>query len=152
MNIEATLEDLEAHGYFQSLTKPTRTKYTSRKVRVSFIDEDHSSLVISAPIQGRDFIAGFSSNANWRIFSTAIIHSVVFLDEGDELDQTELSVANLVEEKLLEVSIRISFERHLQDITGALSSFDGQWLTIGATLVPLASVKSITVENLSELL
>jgi len=152
MNIEATLEDLEAQGYFQSQSKPIKQINISKKVRISLLDDDQSSFLLTSPIRGIDFIAGFVSVANWRIFPSRFIQSVLFIDEGEELLSSDLGLAELLEQKFTEVVLRISFDKQVPDICGELRSVDGDWLLIGNQLVPIAAVKCIAVENLSKLL
>jgi len=152
MNIEATLEDLEAQGYFQSQSKPIKQINISKKVRISLLDDDQSSFLLTSPIRGLDFIAGFVSVANWRIFPSRFIQSVLFLEEAEEVLSSDLGLAELLEQKFTDVVLRISFDKQVPDICGDLRSVDGDWLLIGNQLVPINSVKCIAVENLSKLL
>jgi hypothetical protein len=152
MNIEATIEDLEAQGYFQSQTKPIKQTNVSKRVRLSLLDEDQSSFLLTSPIRGIDFIAGFVPVANWRIFPSRFIQSVLFLHEGEVLISSELGLAELLEQKFSGVVLRISFDKQVPDICGELRSVDRDWLLIGNQLVPLSAVKCIAVDNLSKLL
>ena len=152
MNIEATIEDLEAQGYFQSQSKPMKPTNVSKKVRISVLDDDQSSFLLTSPIRGIDFIAGFVSVANWRIFPSRFIQSVLFLDEGQVLLSSDLGLAELLDQKFTQVVLRISFEKQFPDVCGELRSVDGDWLLIGNQLVPINAVKCIAVENLSKLL
>jgi hypothetical protein len=158
MDIEATLEDLEAQGYFQTITAEPKAPATAKAVRISFSDKDETSLVLTAPIQGQDFIAGFISNyelVQWLIIPSSSIHAISAMQVTASPLQTELRFFDLVTEKLIGIDLRIKFLKQFPEVSGKLKYIQGEWLTVESLTtvqVPISAIGYVAVEKLSELL
>ena len=158
MDIEATLEDLEAQGYFQTITTEPKAPATAKAVRIRFNDEDETSLVLTAPMQGSDFIAGFISNyelVQWLIIPSSSIQGITAIQFSDPPLQTELSFFDLITEKLIGTDLRIRFLKQFPEVSGKLKNIQGEWLTVESLItiqVPISAIGYVAVEKLSELL
>ncbi len=151
MNIEATIEDLEAQGYFQSLTKQVSAKPKAKLIRVSYLNQEQSSVVLRAPIAGKDFVAGFTQDMTWLLIPGRSIHAITLEEIKAELSWTRSTLEELLEEKLIGVQLKLKFHWPSPEINGELSGVDQGWLKIGNQQVFVYSTKSIAVEKLSEL-
>jgi hypothetical protein len=148
MNIEALIEDLEAQGYFES-HKPTQSeKRTSNSIRLLFNSNDEASQLLFSPLIGTDFICGVTSDFQWQITPICSLASLTILDNSEELLETEMSFTDLVTRVLIGVDVKITFN-HSPSLSGRILGVSGQWLALPSIRVPLVSIRSLVVENLS---
>jgi hypothetical protein len=155
MNLESTLEDLEAQGYFASQirSKKTITPATSALVRISFVTQVADSYLTS-PILGRNFIGGFLANLSspaWHAINLKTISHIENL-AGQRLLETNASLMEILEQHLLHVPVNV----HLQQIrvTGSAFAIQGTCICFETDdfkllVLPESSICELVVENLS---
>lgn len=156
MNIDALFEDLEAEVYFHASAKPTPPTKHCKLAVVAKGQAGTSRVVLSSPLLGEDFIAGFTNpqQPSWVVIPSGHMVSVESLDENKVFSKANFNLSALLENKLsgilLQIETNIGSTRHAQ-----ISSMHGRFIEILAAgkLIQLAtaSIISITVENLSAL-
>jgi hypothetical protein len=155
MNLESTLEDLEAQGYFASQVKPqeAHTSAASRLVRISF-EKETADKYLASPILGSNFIGGFSVNQmspKWQAINLTSIRHIENL-EGQTVLQTQASLLQIVEQQFLKVPVDIGLKE--SRVIGFIKAIDGQCFRFETQdyrllWIPESSVSDLVVENLS---
>ncbi|MFN4846972.1 MAG: hypothetical protein ACK5CU_01485 [Rhodoluna sp.] len=156
MNLDALFEDLEAQAYFHQAAKPAIGANAAKSALVIRQSEHQASLVLSSPLLGNDFIAGFAATSApcWVVVPAQSFTRIEVLDEGNYLTGAELSFVDLVERKLCAVTLKI--QTRLGDISPA------QVVSVSGSLVEVLSagkisylassaIEALVVENLSNL-
>ena len=155
MNLESTLEDLEAQGYFASQGKPqeAQTSTPSRLVKISF-DHEAADKYLASPILGSNFIGGFSVNQKSPSWQAINLKNVVHIEnlEGQTVLQTSASLLQIVEQHFLKVPVDIGLRE--SRVIGVIKVIDGncfRFETQDCRLlwIPEFSVSDLVVENLS---
>jgi len=159
MDIEATIEDLEAQAYFASLGLPQRSQRSKARVQVNLNVENSEACLLSMPLIGADFLAGFSNisfghNRAWLLIPNTAIQSFVII-EG-EIESSGESANNFLENRLLGAHLNISTLVNSPLISGiVLGSSDGllrlRLVSMRELYVPMHSVKFLAVEKISSL-
>jgi hypothetical protein len=155
MNLESTLEDLEAQGYFASQVKPQETlgSAPSRLVRISF-EHETADKYLASPILGSNFIGGFSVNQmspKWQAINLTNVAHIENL-EGQTVLQTQASLLQIVEQQFLKVPVDIGLKE--SRVIGFIKAIDGQCFRFETQdyrllWIPESSVSDLVVENLS---
>ena len=155
MNLESTLEDLEAQGYFASQVKleQSNNSLPSRLVRISF-EHESADKYLASPILGSNFIGGFSVNqttATWHAINLKNITQIENL-AGQKVLETSASLIQIVEQHFMQVALVIGFRE--SRVIGKVSAIDGNCFRFESqdyrTLwIPESSVFELVVENLS---
>jgi hypothetical protein len=107
MDLSATIEDLEAQGYFLSATIDPETT-NSQNAIVHFVLANQPSWHLLLPVVGEDYVAGFASGQSkggltWKI---APLSSVARIEDFDgHVLNTRLS--KLIQTKLLQAQVTI---------------------------------------------
>ena len=156
MNIDALFEDMEAEVYFHASAKPEPPTSHCRLAVVTKGWAGTSRAVLSSPLLGEDFIAGFVNpeHPSWVVIPSGQLVSVESLDENKVFSKANFNLSTLLENKLsgilLEIETNIGATRHAQ-----ICSMHGRFIEILAAgklfQLSIASIVSITVENLSDL-
>ena len=155
MNLESTLEDLEAQGYFASQVKPqeTHTSTPSRLVRISF-DHETADKYLASPILGSNFIGGFSVNQKSPRWQAINLKSVAHIEnlEGQTVLQTQASLLQIVEQHFIQIPVDIGLRG--SRVIGVIKVIDGQCFRFETQdyrllWIPESSVSDLVVENLS---
>ena len=155
MNLESTLEDLEAQGYFASQGKPqeAHTSAPSRLVRISFSHET-ADKYLASPILGSNFIGGFSVNQKSPRWQAINLKNVAHIEnlEGQTVLQTQASLLQIVEQQFLKVPVDIGLRG--SRVIGVINAIDGQCFRFETQdhrllWIPESSVSDLVVENLS---
>ena len=156
MNIDALFEDMEAEVYFHVIASPVPTNGYCKLAVVAKGLTGASRVVLSSPLLGEDFIAGFANpeHPSWVVIPSGQLVSIESLDENKEFSKAKINLSTLIENKLSGVSIQI--ETNIGATRNAqICSMHGRFIEVFAAgkLVQLsiASILSITVENLSAL-
>jgi hypothetical protein len=155
MNLESTLEDLEAQGYFASQGKPQEALASapSRLVRISF-EKETADKFLASPILGSNFIGGFSVNQmspKWQAINLKNVAHIENL-EGQTVLQTQASLLQIVEQQFLKVPVDIGLKE--SRVIGFIKAIDGQCFRFETQdyrllWIPESSVSDLVVENLS---
>jgi len=155
MNLESTLEDLEAQGYFASQGKPqeAQTSTPSWLVRISF-DHEAADKYLASPILGSNFIGGFSVNQKRPKWQAINLRNVAHIEnlEGQSVLQTSASLLQIVEQHFLKVPVDIGLRE--SRVIGFIKVIDGQCFRFETQdhrllWIPESSVSDLVVENLS---
>lgn len=159
MDIEATIEDLEAQAYFASIGLPQRSQRSKVRAQVNLNVDNSEAFLLSMPLIGTDFLAGFSNitfghSRAWLLIPNTAIQSFEIL-EGEIASNGE-SANNFLQNRLLGAHLRISTLVNSPLISGiVLGSTDGwlrlQLVSMRELYVPMHSVKFLAVEKISSL-
>ncbi len=155
MNLESTLEDLEAQGYFASQIETNEVgSNTSRLVRITFSSELPDKYLAS-PILGSNFIGGFlanQSNSAWHAVNLSGISKIETLS-GQNILETKATLLEVVERHLVQVALELVLAK--SRVFGQVTAIDGsclRFLTQDFRLlwIPETSICEVVVENLSK--
>jgi len=155
MNLESTLEDLEAQGYFASQLKTEQSNISlpSRLVRISF-EHESADKYLASPILGSNFMGGFSvdqTTAAWHAINLKNITQIENL-AGQKVLETAASLIQIVEQHFMQVSLVIGFRE--SRVIGKVIAIDGNCFRLESQdyrllWIPESSVFELVVENLS---
>jgi hypothetical protein len=156
MNIDSTIEDLEAQAYFASQTTFSTDKLTLI-IDVELHNPERQTIRLSMAMVGFDFVAGFLKFQSQRNFTWVLIpnHSVNSIDihQGSvEESIVEISASAFIISKLKDASISIKQFHRLKPSQGRLlNTLGNQLFTKGANLqiFPLEGIEWLAVDNLS---
>lgn len=156
MNLDALFEDLEAQAYFQSIQEPRVESSAAKLALVIGQSQGKANLVISSPLLGLDFVAGFTNkNAPcWIVLPNSSFSRVELLDGGFSLAKTDFGFIELIESTLLSVPLRITTRHGDLDaaiftaVTNSIAEilYDGR-----ISYLSFSAIESLVVENLSSL-
>ena len=155
MNLESTLEDLEAQGYFASQIETNEVSDSiCRLVRISF-PSDLPDKYLANPILGSDFIGGFVANQSssaWRAVNLSSISHIETLS-GQNLLETKATLLEVVERHLIQVVLELVLakSRAFGQVT-LIEQNCLKFLTQDFRLlwIPESSICEVVVENLSK--
>lgn len=156
MNIDALFEDLEALAFFHAREPNTPDVFDSKLVVVHRIPSGQGNLVLSSPILGYDFIAGFAKREKpiWIVLPSIAFSRVETLDEHFRLSKADFSLAELIQQKLIRENVGIVSDQGLLAKLQILSSFGSsiEILKDGkVSQLSTSGIRAIVVENLSSL-
>ena len=157
MNLEGLLEDLEAQGFFETYPKDysekqlTFTKYA----RVVLGDYSQKNILLSMPLIGEDFVAGFTkfnSRTAW-----VLIHKyslVRLLDEFQEPQHSSIKISQILEQQLQGINIRIKLDDLEPELFGIITGVENENLRFNSEqgmrlLLPIRSIGYVVVDKLS---
>lgn len=155
MNLESTLEDLEAQGYFASQIETSEvSSSTCRLVRISFVAE-LPDRYLANPILGRNFIGGFQANqisSAWHALNLSSISHIETLS-GQNLLDTKATLLEVVERHLIQVALEIVLVR--SRVFGQVTLIEQNCLKFltqdfRSLWIPESSICELVVENLSK--
>jgi len=155
MNLESTLEDLEAQGYFASQVKleQSNNSLPSRLVRISF-EHESADKYLASPILGSNFIGGFSVNQKRPKWQAINLKNVAHIEnlEGQTVLQTPASLLQIVEQHFIQVPVDIGLRE--SRVIGGIKAIDGNCFRFESQdyrllWIPESSVFELVVENLS---
>ncbi len=154
MDIEATIEDLEAQAYFASIGSPASSQGSGVVLRVHFNSAEAQISYLSWPLLGRDFIAGFDAKSvlnkpTWQLIPFSAVQSI----EGN-VESNALFASELLESRLLGSRICI---RHISGgptSSGILTAVMGDLLSLQLASsqvihFPFSSLRILVVEKLN---
>lgn len=156
MNVDATLEDLEAQAYFASIIRPCSTPGLQKLVRVNLVDAVTGDIHILLPLFGQDFIAGFHARPNcdakFCIFPMIAIKSFEALN--GVLERTAENLESLLSLKLIGSEISLRHTSVDPVLSGQIRDASAGVLVLAREfdcelVVPLSSIQSISVDKLS---
>jgi len=154
MDVEATIEDLEAQAYFASFTGDPLSKSETAIIQVCFDELAESTCYLKQPLLGSDFIAGFPAKvgSKWIIFPISGVTSLIEI--SGVITQTEISMSELIREALLGAQVILRPSAHSPIVAGAIKEILGSLVRIESvnrtvSLFPLTNIHSLAVEKLS---
>jgi hypothetical protein len=153
MDLDVLFEDLEAQGYFHS--KPQVEEASTENSKLVRVELQNNSHLLSSPLLGLDFIAGFELRNNsirWLIIPFHKIQQIQSVEAGTSLLDTQSDLISLIETKLLGRQIRIMNPE--QTIQGILIGISNNCLQIQAEdllWLPVKSLGVLVVEKFSDL-
>jgi len=156
MNLDALFEDLEAQAYFQSKGMKSAERSTCRlavlRSRTEFAD-----LILSSPLLGLDFVAGFSSQngqPTWQIVPHQSLLSLQPADDSASFSEAHLSFSELIEFRLLGIPVAIHLAANgvqKLNISRVIGNFIEGYSDQGITIISMSAIERVVVENLSKL-
>jgi hypothetical protein len=154
MNLDALFEDLEAQAYFHSKNHVFAELKTSKLVLVHRVPSDQGNLVLSSPLLGKDFIAGFVKRIQpvWMVIPAWGYSRIQSLDQGYQLSRAEIKFVELLEGKLCFSNLDLETKEGLLPEVQILSTFGSSIEICKSGKVSFLSVNFLTavvVENLS---
>ncbi len=156
MDIDSTIEDLEAQAYFASQQDKTANGF-SLIVEVELHQNNHLIKVLSMALVGLDFVAGFQNTRgeitkSWLLIPNQAIRNVSVLQGSLDKAMVELSAAMFLDSKLSNENVSIHQIDAIQTLQGKLLSVFGNQLVLKANVlrfVPLESIQWLAVDSLS---
>jgi hypothetical protein len=157
MNVESTIEDLEAQAYFASIETPSREHEETPVVRISVLALDEAEIYLKAPMLGADFIAGFnmkseSSSMHWLLIPKISIQRIDVISGSLQHVRIVISAEQVLNKKLIgskvSISQGMSFPRLAGELVGAV---DGllELEHSGTSYLPISSIRFLLVEKFS---
>ena len=155
MNLESTLEDLEAQGYFASQIETNEvSSHTCRLVRITFSSELPDKYLAN-PILGSNFIGGFLANQGSSAWHALNLSSISHMEtlSGQNLLETKATLLEVVERHLMQVALELVLAK--SKIFGQVTAIDGSCLRLltqdfRLLWIPETSICEVVVENLSK--
>jgi hypothetical protein len=156
MNIDSTIEDLEAQAYFASQMTRSNDKF-SLIVEVELQQTEYETKRLSMALIGLDFVAGFleahsQTSTSWLLIPNNSINSITLSHGSLEESLVELSASAFIESKLRGASISIKQAGRVKPSHGKLANMLGNQLVLksaGVQLLPLESMEWLAVDSLS---
>jgi hypothetical protein len=152
MNIDSTIEDLEAQAYFASQLTRSNDKF-SLVIDVELLKPEQQSKRLSIVIIGLDFVAGFlERSTTWLLIPNHSISSITLQNGLLEESLVELSASVFIESKLRGASISIKQWGSVKPNQGNLVKILGNQLFLKAStlqVIPLESIEWLAVDSLS---
>ncbi len=155
MDIDSTIEDLEAQAYFASQQDKTANGF-SLIVEVELQHNNQHSKGLSMALVGLDFVAGFQNTrgrqtTSWLLIPNQAIRNISVLQGSLDKAMVELSAAMFLDSKLRNANASIQQIDAAQILHGKLLSVFGNQLVLKANvlrLVPLESIQWLAVDSL----
>ena len=155
MNIDSTIEDLEAQAYFASQITRSNDKF-SLVINVELLKLEQQTKRLSMALIGLDFVAGFleahsQTSTSWLLIPNTSISSITLSRGSIEESLVELSASTFVESKLRGASISIKQAGRVKPSQGKLVNILGNQLVLkssGLQLLPLESIEWLAVDSL----
>lgn len=155
MNIEATLEDLEAQGYFATQTSLQTNDRTGvcGLVRVNFADSSPTKY-LARPILGANFIGGFTTNqpsSNWLAINLNQVSHIDNLD-SQTLLETPATLLQVITEHFIEITLELGLAQ--KRLSGKVMSLLGNCVNFlredrVSCWIPESNISYVAVEKLS---
>lgn len=152
MNIDSTIEDLEAQAYFASQVTRSNDKF-SLVIDVELLKPEQQSKRLSMALIGLDFVAGFLERSiTWILIPNHSISSITLHRGLLEESIVELSSSVFVDSKLRGASISIKQLGSAKPNQGKLAQIFGNQIVLKAStlqVIPLESTEWLAVDSLS---
>jgi hypothetical protein len=152
MNIDSTIEDLEAQAYFASQMTRSNDKF-SLVLDVELLKPEQQSKRLSMALIGVDFVAGFlERSTTWILIPNHSISSINLQKGLLEESLVELSASAFIESKLRGASISIKQLGRVKPNQGKLTNILGNQIVLKASthqVIPLESIEWLAVDSLS---
>jgi hypothetical protein len=156
MDIDSTIEDLEAQAYFASQITRSCDKF-SLVIDVELLKPEHQTKRLSMALIGLDFVAGFldshlQPSNTWIFIPNHSISSVTLKQGLLEESLVELSASAFIESRLRGASISIKQARRVKPNQGKLVKTLGNQLVLKVStlqLIPLESIEWLAVDSFS---
>jgi hypothetical protein len=152
MNIDSTIEDLEAQAYFASQLAKTNDTF-SLVIEVELLKPEQQSKRLSMALIGLDFVAGFlERSTTWILIPNHSISSMTLQKGLLEESLVELSASAFIESKLRGASISIKQLGRVKPNQGKLTNILGNHIVLKAStlqVIPLESIEWLAVDSLS---
>jgi len=157
MNVESTIEDLEAQAYFASIETSNREHTETPIVRISFLALEEAELYLKAPMLGTDFIAGFNlkpqgGGMNWLLIPITSIQQIAVISGSLQQVRIVISAEHVTNQKLIgskvSISQGISFPKLAGELVGAVDGLV-EIEHSGTSHVPICSIRLLLVEKFS---
>jgi len=157
MNVESTIEDLEAQAYFASIETSSREHTETPIVRISFLALEEAELYLKAPMLGTDFIAGFNlkpegGGMNWLLIPMSSIQRIDTLSGSLQQVRIVISAEHVTNQKLIGSKVSISQGMSFPKLVGELVEVVDGLLELehsGTSHVPISSIRLLLVEKFS---
>jgi hypothetical protein len=157
MNVESTIEDLEAQAYFASIEKPRREHEETPVVRISFMALDEGEVYLKAPMLGTNFIAGFNmksegASMHWLLIPIFSIQRIAIISGSLQQVRIGISAKQVLNQKLIGSKVLISQGVNFPKLSGELVGAVDGLLEIehsGTSHVPVSSIHFLIVEKFS---
>jgi len=155
MNIDSTIEDLEAQAYFASQITKTNDR-CNLIIDVELFKPELQFERLSMALIGLDFVAGFlesrlQQSTAWILIPNHSIGSINLQKGLLEESLVELSASAFIESKLRGASISIKQFNRIKPFQGELVNILGNQLVLKTSrleLIPLESIERLTVDRL----
>lgn len=152
MNIDSTIEDLEAQAYFASQMTRFNEKF-SLVIDVELLKPEQQTKRLSMALIGLDFVAGFLERSiTWILIPNHSISSITLQKGLLEESLVELSASAFIDSKLRVASIAIKQLGRVKPNQGKLVKILGNQLVLKAStlqVIPLESIEWLAVDSLS---
>ena len=152
MNIDSTIEDLEAQAYFASQLTRSNDKF-SLVIDVELLKPEQQTKCLSMALIGLDFVAGFlERSTTWILIPNHSISSITLQKGLLEESLVELSASAFIDSRLRGASISIKQLGRVKPDNGKLTNILGNQLFLKASalqLIPLESIEWLAVDSLS---
>jgi hypothetical protein len=152
MNIDSTIEDLEAQAYFASQMTRSNDKF-SLVIDVELLKPEQQTRRLSVALIGLDFVAGFlERRTTWILIPNHSISSITLQKGLLEESLVELSASAFIESKLRGASISIKQLGRVKPNQGKLTNILGNQIVLKASthqVIPLESTEWLAVDSLS---
>ena len=157
MNVESTIEDLEAQAYFASIETPSREHEETPIVRISFLALDEAEIFLKAPMLGTDFIAGFnlkseSASMHWLLIPIISIQRIAVISGSLQRVRIVISAEQVLNKKLIGSKVSISQGMSFPRLAGELIGKVDCLLELkhsGTSYLPISSIRFLLVEKFS---
>jgi hypothetical protein len=157
MNVESTIEDLEAQAYFASIETSNRERTETPIVRISFLALEEAELYLKAPMLGTDFIAGFNlkpqgAEMHWLLIPMSSIQRIDTLSGSLQQVRIVISAEHVMNQKLIGLKVSISQGMRFPKLVGVLvGSVDGllKLEHSETSYLPVSSIRFLLVEKFS---
>jgi hypothetical protein len=152
MNIDSTIEDLEAQAYFASQMTRSNDKF-SLVLDVELLKPEQQTRRLSMALIGLDFVAGFlERSTTWILIPNHSISSITLQKGLLEESLVELSASAFMDSKLRGASISIKQLDSAKPHQGKLANILGNQIVLKAStlqVIPLESIEWLAVDSLS---
>jgi hypothetical protein len=152
MNIDSTIEDLEAQAYFASQMTRSNDK-VSLVIDVELLKPEQQTRRLSVALIGLDFVAGFlERSTTWILVPNHSISSITLQKGLLEESLVELSASAFMDSKLRGASISIKQLGRVKPNQGKLTNILGNQIVLKASthqVIPLESIEWLAVDSLS---
>lgn len=157
MNIDSTIEDLEAQAYFASKTE-TSIRSTPLSLEVISREEIEPAKRLSIALVGLDFVAGFTdtnylNNTNWQLIPNTAVSSISVLFGDLESALVELTMSDFLASKLIREHVLIKIATNNSPAYGKLLQVFGNFAVVDSgsvQLIGLQSIQWLAVDKLSK--
>ena len=157
MNLEGLLEDIEAQGFFESRSEvETQHPVTFCKyAQVLMGGSSQRTFLLSMPIIGQDFIAGFTKlngRTMWLLVKNYSLTEI--LGSFSTIQNTSAGIQDVVKQQLIKTNLRLKLDDLESELTGKITAVVNNHLcflsTLGKSLwIPIGCIAYMVVDKIS---